>query len=528
MSRVLTSILLIFIVFVSKAQDTVELKRLVQTAETGEEKVDALNDLASASLYYNAGKSKNYAKEALSLAIADKYGKGIARSNGLIGQGYQLEGNLREALPYLKIALQQFEALGDTKGIASVQYNLGRLYADQSDYNQSMDYALQALSNFKLIENKAFEAKALEMVGVLFARQYDVEHALKYYKQALRLNEELGDSISIATGLINIAMTLHYERGEMKEAMSMLQEALSIFQRMNYPIGEKSALANMGQVKSKEGHYYAALEYMREAKLILKKQGDELGLAINTGNIGAIHLEMSVAENDKTLAEIYLDSAITMLEGAISRCKELNSYDPLINFYKDLSRGYELKGDENNALRFYQESTTIRDSIHSAYNKATLANMLVSHELAMATRDLKLNNQEILIKELELEKRRQMILLFAVSLVALACLVAITVYFLRRSRSHNKTLQKTNRKYAEKVEEQMESLKKHTKVLDEIAYMQAHDVREPVSTILGLAESFNYDDPTDPDNTFIVESMKVVTEKLDKAVREVIQKKEEL
>ena len=65
-------------------------------------------------------------------------------------------------------------------------------------------------------------------------------------------------------------------------------------------------------------------------------------------------------------------------------------------------------------------------------------------------------------------------------------------------------------------------------MLSDIAHIQAHQVRGPVATILGLIQIFNYDDPTDPINKEVMEGLSVVTERLDTVVKEVIYKENKL
>ena len=61
-------------------------------------------------------------------------------------------------------------------------------------------------------------------------------------------------------------------------------------------------------------------------------------------------------------------------------------------------------------------------------------------------------------------------------------------------------------------------------MLTDIAYTQAHNLRGPVATILGLVQIYNFDDATDPDNKEIIEGISAVTERLDKTITEVINK----
>ena len=65
-------------------------------------------------------------------------------------------------------------------------------------------------------------------------------------------------------------------------------------------------------------------------------------------------------------------------------------------------------------------------------------------------------------------------------------------------------------------------LEAQNRLLLEIANIQSHKVRGPVSTLLGLVQVFNFEDLSDPVNIEVMNGVYTVTENLDKIVREVI------
>lgn len=71
-------------------------------------------------------------------------------------------------------------------------------------------------------------------------------------------------------------------------------------------------------------------------------------------------------------------------------------------------------------------------------------------------------------------------------------------------------------------------LTSQNKMLREIAFLQAHQVRAPIANVLGLISLFNFTEYADPVNGEVLERMKEATEKLDNLVREIVQKTNEL
>ncbi len=62
----------------------------------------------------------------------------------------------------------------------------------------------------------------------------------------------------------------------------------------------------------------------------------------------------------------------------------------------------------------------------------------------------------------------------------------------------------------------------------EIAWIQSHKVRGPVSTILGLVQLFNMEQPHDATNQTVLEGIKETTQYLDEVIREIVTKAKEI
>lgn len=80
----------------------------------------------------------------------------------------------------------------------------------------------------------------------------------------------------------------------------------------------------------------------------------------------------------------------------------------------------------------------------------------------------------------------------------------------------------TERKNAE------EEQKNHIKKLSEIAFLQSHQVRRPVASILGLTSLFVFDNPSDPLNSEVISRVEVAAKELDMVIREIVKKTSEI
>jgi signal transduction histidine kinase len=71
-------------------------------------------------------------------------------------------------------------------------------------------------------------------------------------------------------------------------------------------------------------------------------------------------------------------------------------------------------------------------------------------------------------------------------------------------------------------------LKAQYENLLEIALMQSHQVRGPITRIIGLSRLFKFDEPAHPLNGEIVSRMKAVAVSLDKLIHKIVQKTSEI
>jgi signal transduction histidine kinase len=104
-------------------------------------------------------------------------------------------------------------------------------------------------------------------------------------------------------------------------------------------------------------------------------------------------------------------------------------------------------------------------------------------------------------------------------------LVLALAFFIYRSY---KTQRKLNALLSKEKVGHLAHIQAQSDVLSDIAHIQAHEVRGPVSAIMGFVQIFNFDDPTDPNNKQVMEWIGVTAEKLDSVVRNVVAKENDL
>ena len=409
--------------------------------------------------------------------------------------------------------------LGWKRGLAIGEYNEGLNYKYRADYPKALEHLFKALKYNEEAGSKLGVGSSISNIGVIYQEQGNYDKALEFFLKSLKINEELENDVNIAGDLGNIGIIYNEGKSDYKKALEYDLRSLKIFEKLGDKDGIGHNLGNIGAIYYALGDYKKSLEYDFQALKLFEELGDKSSTAINLGNIGESYLALAkVSNRDASLISIgpsvNLRSAIQYLGKAIVVSKEIGDLESIIEFSKYLSEAYHLSGNNDEALKSYQEYAIIKDSVYSTDSKLKIAKLETQRALEVKDKQIQLN-------QLEVAKRRNERVLLIILTILLLIIIGIGVREYNEQRISNKELSKEKKKHLARIQEQ-------TSVLSDIAYTQSHEVSGQVATILGLVALFNFEDTTDPDNKVIIEGVAEVSEKLDQIVKEMIIKENNL
>lgn len=495
---------------------------LANSPKADTNRVKNLYDLSYA--FYNVDPAQGiiYAQQALSLAQQLHWEKGIATSYTMLGINYGTRSEHQQALSNYFKAVTSYEHQKNKKGIASVYANISLVYQVQGDYPKALDYDFRALHAHEELHDSGSIAVIEENIGSLYFERKDFTTAMQYYNAAMQVYRRLQDTASVARNLGNIGM-VHDAMGHYKEALSYHQQARDINKRHGFKKSEQINIENIGYVYSHMHDYPRAIAYQRLALDMSVQQNIDNAIAVSVGNLGETYYAMVTdtiykpAVNKKQ----YLDSAISYLHCAISICEKTSFTGPMMEFEQYLSDAYLAAGNYKEALVHYKDYVALHDTLFSLEHKVRIAQLETD-------RQLKLRDKQIIIEQLQERNKRNERKLFY---TGIALLVVITLVVLRLAwyyRRSNRVLLREKKALLTRIEIQVERIKEQSDMLDDIAHTQSHDIRGPVATILGLSQLFNPDNPQDPANKVTMQGIKSMAEKLDRVVKDIVDKENKL
>lgn len=439
--------------------------------------VNLLNQEASVS--NNPKVARSICLHALQIASNIRYGKGYARALTLMGDSYRDEGIYEFAQNYFLLAAHQYEILGDSTNLEQAYYNIGELYKLLQDYNKALEY---------LMKSRAF-------------RKIDLHtYALTLYN--------IGD--------------LYIKLGKPDSAKKYIDESYELAKLQN----NKRVIAynawSWGTIRLLEKNYDAALKYYLAAETIWEELGEVRSLIQTYLSI------IDIYRRTKNFGE-----AEKYLKKSIALTTQYNLPDLQVNNYAQYAKLDSARGNYARALAHLSIHNAFKDSVHNLFKAEQTARLQTIYETELREQENQQLRSEKEVRESELKSQRAT--LMAISIVLF--IVGILSTFLYRQRKRiliqkeaieiqatallklNEELQELNRNLEERIHERTSQLVLQNQRITEYTFINAHKLRAPVASVLGLINLFHQVSSEEQDE--ILKYLKTCGEELDGIIREI-------
>lgn len=317
----------------------------------GNDRVDVLNNLVKITWKREPQKAVKRGEEAIALARANGYDKGLAIALKQTSHPVFMAGEWEKALDYRVEALGIFKRLNLRGRTAFVLADIGDFYRQRRFYNIALRYFLDALEIFKETQNQKGLTAILWHLGNLYLNKRNPDKALKYFLEALNMLEKSQSKGGIvlymqSVGHAYLALkdypkALEYFRASLAEAEKVCNRRLI-----------SANLDNIGLIFIKLHQPDEALSCLLKSKTILDDINDQDGVPYNllyTGQAYTLKKEFKKGLD-------YFDRALKAAMKAVDK-------DAVENIYKAFADTYSQTGDCNQSLRYYQLQWKIKEEI---------------------------------------------------------------------------------------------------------------------------------------------------------------------
>jgi len=234
-------------------------------------------------------------------------------------RGYISEGRMRLTIALLPESVRE----RNLTRARALTFNANHIYL-QSDYPAMRPLAEEALSIWRELgaDGKVGTAYTLDLLGELATEEGDYERADLFFNEAL----EIYETLNYTHGLGQIHMQLGWaamRTGKLEEAQHHLEEFLSLAQAAGDKTHIAFAYSGLGEVAVRQEQYEHAISLLRQGLTINREQGDKWGIGTLLGSLGWVALRQRDFKRLNALLGESLSVRIELSDkGGIAWCLE--------------------------------------------------------------------------------------------------------------------------------------------------------------------------------------------------------------
>ncbi len=461
---------LLFFVGLSQVAVSQSLEELTNALSSEPERVhDSIYyELTKMTRGSDPDKALEYIKKVFNLSI--KHNHPVFTENACYGLQYFYvqRGAYDSAHRYDILGLEYARKNQSFKREVIFNNNIG-LYFQANDYYDSAlsSYfkSLEVAETHDLVKDQAI---SLNNIGTIYTYLLNNAEAIKYFLQSVEIiqKNDILDLLDITYLNLGVA---YLELSEYEAAKDVFRKNLELCNQIDCAPGMINKINfNLGYCSFVQKRYQESLIYINEA-LNGAQEMEDLQIVAECNYILA---DIAITENRLNVAYSHLMEA--ELYATNSDDKKLKK-----NIFELLSNYYELTGEYNKSIEYSKKFSAIKDSLFNEKMANNIRNILL---------DAKQREAQAIIQQKDLELKRTQTISLLVGIVAF--LFIIIIVLLIRVRIQNKRvkvkLQSEILAKTRDLRKRNVDLAKSHRDYDHLIYRTSHDIRGPLSTLIGL------------------------------------------
>jgi tetratricopeptide (TPR) repeat protein len=455
--------------------------------------VNTLNGLATTSLRNNPIASRKIAQHVSEVARQIDYIKGFARALTIVGNSYWYEGVFELAQSYYLQAAREYQTIGDSIGLGQTYNNIGEVYKRLENPDKALEFLVKSAELKK--RDAATRAITLYNIGEQYLIIGDLKAANAYYENSISQAIRDNDKRVIAYNYMGF--------GLISQQQNKLENALDYFTRAEKMLSEIGEIRILIQVYHHQADTYKMLNLFEKADRCLTL-ANEMALFVK-------------------------------------------ATDLLVTNYQMQSQLDSLRGDYTGALENLYKHNQLKDSVYNLTKTEQIARMQMVYQNEVQEEENRKLRSEKALRDAQLKQQKQIIIVISIGLMLAGVMTwvllvqrrkILSVNALLKSKSEeihsqkiaielqataliklNEELQQLNKTLEDRIEERTQQLTIQNQKLTEYTFVNAHKLRAPVSSILGLINLMDQADQ--PERQVIMNHLKSCSEQLDQITRQI-------
>ncbi len=456
----------------------------------GRDKIIIYTHLAHFYQMSNPDSSLRWAQTGLILAQQTKDMWGMAACLNRIGLAWYNKGYyLKADAAYLK-SFKISSILEDSELIANNLNLLGQAHVSLGNYTKALEYYLQSLKVRERLKNDRDIAATLSNIGTIYTYQEHYTKASYYHTQALTLLRKIPDAELLRATVTQNLAYVYQKQGKYTQALAMYQKIYSTFIHYSDHLALHTCLMNIAATYRDKGEYPQALTRYMQALNIANERQVKDAIALNLIGISETYTKMNQTKE-----------SIPFANNALKMARESQAKQVIKQACMVLYQNHKTLQDYNKALHYFEQAQQVEDSMLTVENAKAISTMEAKYKLERQQTEMESLQQSTQVTLSNYSRQGYLFMGIIISVV-------IIIFLLLRHYQQEK-----------KIEQLLVKQK-----ISELAYLNAHKIRGPVASILGLVSLFNSNDLSDSFNRSIIEYIHTAAKDLDTMIHEVANK----
>jgi tetratricopeptide (TPR) repeat protein len=227
-------------------------------------------------------------RSALVRAEAAGGGALVARCQHRLGDLVRLRGEYDDALAWLALARDGFEAAGERRGLVGVLWTMGEVYWYQGDPERALATLQRQMEIASEIGNRRAVCDAAGTLGNVYWSLGDLARSRRYCRQSLDLAQEIDHWWAVGRALVTLGQT-YAQEGNLEQAFICYDQALEAATQVgDRPCRGRAATA-MGDLYGRAGQAGAARACYGYGLMDRLEMGDRRAAAASLAHMAELY-----------------------------------------------------------------------------------------------------------------------------------------------------------------------------------------------------------------------------------------------
>ncbi len=428
-------------------------------------KIELILDLAWEYSFYDYRSAISVCDEAMKLSNNITYDNGIATALSIKGNSYRALNKYDSAYFFLNRALDIRKKQNRKNKIAAVTQNIANVFYQEGKYADAISLYKDAVRIAAESGDTKSELVALTNLASTYRAVGLTKKAHEALEKAFVINKILKDEVQ-EQFLYTTLGTLQQDMGNPREAIKYSNMALKIAKKKKDLQNEAVLENNLGLYYKGVGDLKMAFHHYEVSRKLYSQLQDSFSMAMLYNNIANAYIEdkqheKSIEESLKAfeIAKNYDDTTLiyNCMQTLANGYSHTKKFDKAL-FYMDLAKPLVIRNGSKTDLQDmylefaetyilmnnYKDATdnmikvlAYTDSIKSEENNQLITNLGVEMDLNSKEKEIELLNKNAEIKEIELERQKNIRLFFIGVVFLFAVITVIGLFSYRRIKKAN-------------------------------------------------------------------------------------------